>query len=91
MFGKRGKEKKKCKGVKKSVIESTISFANYKKCLFGGENQLRKMNTLRSRKHEMYMEEINKVALSANDDKRIILPDKIHTYAIGHHNVVSNQ
>ncbi|PFX17106.1 hypothetical protein AWC38_SpisGene18591 [Stylophora pistillata] len=84
MFGKRGKEKKKCKGTKKSVVQSTISFANYKKCLFGGEKQLRKMNTLRSRKHEMYMEEINKVALSADDDKRIILPDKIHTYAIGH-------
>ncbi|PFX30928.1 Schlafen family member 5 [Stylophora pistillata] len=79
MFGKRGKEKKKCKGTKKSVVQSTISFANYKKCLFGGGKQLRKINTLRSRKHEMYMEEINKVALSADDDKRIILPDKIQT------------
>ncbi|XP_022800154.1 uncharacterized protein LOC111338012 [Stylophora pistillata] len=79
-----GEEKKKCKGVKQGVVDRTISFDDYKRCLFGGEKQLRKMNTLRSRKHEMYMEEINKVALSADDDKRIILPDKIHTYAIGH-------
>ncbi|XP_022809736.1 uncharacterized protein LOC111346730 [Stylophora pistillata] len=79
-----GKEKKRCKGVKEGVVDRTISFDDYKRCLFGGEKQLRKMNTLRSRKHEMYMEEINKVALSADDDKRIILPDKIHTHAIGH-------
>ncbi|PFX11357.1 hypothetical protein AWC38_SpisGene24958 [Stylophora pistillata] len=79
-----GEEKKKCKGIKEGVVERTISFDDYKRCLFSGVKQLRKMNTLRSLKHEMYMEEINKVALSADDDKRIILPDKIHTYAIGH-------
>ncbi|PFX14317.1 hypothetical protein AWC38_SpisGene21541 [Stylophora pistillata] len=84
-----GDEKKKCKGMKTGVVDRTISFDDYKRCLFSGVKQLRKMNTLRSRKHEMYMEEINKVALSANDDKRIILPDKIHTYAIGHR--LSNQ
>ncbi|XP_022783261.1 uncharacterized protein LOC111324042 [Stylophora pistillata] len=79
-----GDEKKKCKGVKTGVVESTISFDDYKRCLFGGGKQHRKMNTLRSRKHEMFMEEINKVALSADDDKRIILPDRVNTYAIGH-------
>ncbi|XP_022777903.1 uncharacterized protein LOC111319374 [Stylophora pistillata] len=78
-----GKEEKKCKGVKKGVVESTICYDDYERCLFDGEKQLRKMNTLRSRKHDMFMEEINKVALSADDDKRIILPDKIHTHAIG--------
>ncbi|PFX11188.1 hypothetical protein AWC38_SpisGene25251, partial [Stylophora pistillata] len=79
-----GDEKKKCKGVKTRVVESTISFNDYKRCLFGGKKQHRKMNTLRSRKHEMFMEEINKVALSADDDKRIILPDRVNTLAIGH-------
>ncbi|XP_022810632.1 uncharacterized protein LOC111347672 [Stylophora pistillata] len=77
------KEVKKCKGVKQGVVDRTISFDDYKKRLFGGGKQLRKMNTLRSRKHEMYMEEINKVALSANDDKRIIQPDGVNTHAIG--------
>ena len=79
-----GGEMKKCKGVKKGVVESTISFDDYKRCLFGGGNQYRKMNTLRSRNHDIFMEEINKVALSANDDKRVILPDRVNTHAIGY-------
>lgn len=79
-----GGEMKKCKGVKKGVVESTISFDDYKRCLFGGGKQYRRMNTLRSRKHEIFMEEINKVALSANDDKRVILPDRVNTHAIGY-------
>ncbi|PFX11276.1 hypothetical protein AWC38_SpisGene25094, partial [Stylophora pistillata] len=79
-----GKEEKKCKGVKIGVVKRTINFDDHKRCLFGGGKQHRKMNTLRSRKHEMFMEEINKVALSADDDKRIILPDRVNTHAIGH-------
>ena len=42
------------------------------------------MNTFRSRKHDIYTENITKVALSANDDKRIISEDGISTTAIGH-------
>ena len=75
---------KKCKGIKKSVVKRSIHFEDYKKCLFTGEEQLRKMNVFRSHKHEVYTEEINKVALSANDDKRIILGDGVHTLAYGH-------
>ena len=40
---------------------------------------------IRSRKHNVFTEEINKVALSADDDKRIILPDKVNTLAYGHY------
>ena len=83
MFESR-KETKTCKGVKKNVVKSTISFDDYKKCLFSGEQQHRTMNTLRSRKHDIFMEEINKVALSANDDKRVILPDRVNTHAPGY-------
>ena len=78
------KEEKKCKGVKKSVINKTITFNDYKTCLFSGEKQYRQMLTFRTRKHEIFTEEINKVALSGDDDKRIILSDKIHTLAYGH-------
>ena len=42
------------------------------------------MNGFRSRKHDIYTETVNKVALSAKDDKRIICEDGIHTLAIGH-------
>ena len=43
------------------------------------------MNVIRSHKHEIFTEEINKVALSGNDDKRIVLENRIHTLAYGHH------
>ena len=78
-----GREEKKCKGVKKPVVKKSIKFDDYKECLFTGKKQLRKMNVIRSHGHEMYTEEVNKVALSANDDKRIILEDGIHTLAPG--------
>ena len=83
IFGSR-KEIKTCKGVKQVVVKNTISFDDYKKCLFNGEKQHRTMTTLRSRKHDIFTEEINKVALSANDDKRVILPDRVNTHAPGY-------
>ena len=42
------------------------------------------MNIIRSLKHELFTEQVNKVALTANDDKRIIQPDKINTLAYGY-------
>ena len=77
-----GKEVKKCKGVKRSVV---ISFDDYKTCLLTKRGQMRTMNVIRSHKHDIFTEEINKVALSADDDKRIILEDGIHTLAYGHY------
>ena len=52
--------------------------------LFGQEKMLRKMNVIRSHKHEIYSEEVNKVALSGDDDKRIVMEDRIQTMAYGH-------
>ena len=77
-----GKEEKKCKGVKKSAVKK-ISHQDYKDCLFSGRPQMRKMNVIRSHRHAIFTETVNKVALSANDDKRVIL-DGIHTVAHGH-------
>ena len=50
-----------------------------------GSEQMRKMNIIRSRKHTLYTEEVNKVAMSANDDNRVIRPNGVHTLAIGHY------
>jgi hypothetical protein len=82
-----GKEEKKAKGVKKSVIRKNIIFGNYKECLFGREKVYRSMNVFRSRKHDIYTERVTKVALSADDDKRVICKDKVHTLAYGHKNL----
>ena len=81
------KEIKKCKGIKKQVVESSISHEDYKTCLLTGKEQLRKQNILRSYSHEVYTEEVNKVALSALDDKRYILSDGVHTLAWGHYKI----
>ena len=82
-----GEESKKCKGIKKSVVKKSIAHEDYKKCLFTGKEQLRKMNVIRSHRHEVYTEEVNKIALCPSDDKRHILEDGVHTLAFGHYRI----
>ena len=81
-----GKESKKCKGVKKSVVKKivkkSITHEDYKNCLFTGKEQLRKMNVIRSYNHEVYTEEVNKIALCSDDDKRHILKGHTDTLAL---------
>ena len=45
------------------------------------------MNVIRSHFPEIYTEEINKISLSSDDDKRVIMADGIHTIAYGHANL----
>ena len=40
------------------------------------------MNIIRSENHDIYSMNVNKVALSANDDKRLVCPNKIDTKAL---------
>ena len=82
-----GEESKKCKGIKKQVVKNSITHDDYKTCLETGKEQLRKQNIIRSYDHEIYTEEVNKVALSAEDDKRYILEDGKHTLAWGHYKI----
>ena len=75
-------EVRKCKGIKKNVIKKKIDFDDYVKRLISGEKEMRNMKIIRSEKHDIYSKEVNKVALSNEDDKRVVLKDKIHTIAI---------
>ena len=72
---------KKCKGIKKNVVKKKIDFEDYVDCLFKGKKQMRSMNIIRSEKHNIYSKEVNKLALSENDDKRILCKDKVNTKA----------
>ena len=45
------------------------------------------MNVIRSYNHEIYTEEVNKIALSPDDDKRHILEDGIHALALGNYRI----
>ena len=82
-----GEESKKCKGVKRLVVKNSIMHDDYKNCLFTGTEQLRKMNVIRSHKHDIYTEEVNKVALSSIDDKRHMLEGQTTTLALGNYRI----
>ena len=75
-----GKEDKKAKGTEKCVIKRIIKFNGYKNCLLKGKVLLKSQQRFISKKHDVYTEDINKVALSNNDDKRIVSSDKITSY-----------
>ena len=81
-----GSEDKKCKGGTKNITKRRIQFDDYRECLFSRKEQHQKMNVIRSHCHEIYTEEINKIALSSDDDKRVIMTDGIHTLAYEHTN-----
>ena len=57
-----------------------IKFNDYKKCLLNDEIILKSQQRFISKKHDVYTEDINKIALSNDDDKRIVSSDKITSY-----------
>ena len=80
-------ECKKAKGVKKSVVRKTLSFADYVESLQTGRELYRKMCGIRSYRHQVHTIVQNKIAVSAYDDKRCVLEDGIHTLAWGHRDI----
>ena len=78
------KEDKKAKGTKKCVIKNMIKFNDYKKCLLDDEVILKSEQRFISKKHDVYTENINKIALSNNDGKRIVSSNKISSYPYGY-------
>ena len=76
-------EVKKSKGTKKCVIKRELMFENYKDCLFNDKIILKSQQRFKSDHHNVYTEEINKIALSSNDDKRLQTSDRIKTYPYG--------
>ena len=71
---------KKAKGTKKCVVKKKISFNNYLDSLFKNKVLYRSQQRFRSDHHKVYAEEVNKIALSSNDDKRIQTFDRVTTY-----------
>ena len=75
---------KKAKGTKKCVIKKMIKFDDYKKCSLNDKVILKSQQRFISTKHDVYTENVNKIALSNDDDKRIISSDKITSYPYGY-------
>ena len=78
-----GSDHKKAKGTKKCVIKEKLMFENYKDCLFNHETLYTSQGRFKSYYHDVYTEEVNKIALSSNDDKRLQTSDRITTYPYG--------
>ena len=61
-----------------------IEFNEYKKCLLNDELILKSQQRFISKKHNVHTENINKIAVSNNDDKRIVSSNKISSYPYGY-------
>ena len=79
-----GNNIKKAKGVKKSVVKNHIRHEHYKEALFDKKTFRCGMDVLRSERHRIYGQHLNKVSLSPFDSKRWIAENGIDTLAYGH-------
>ena len=61
-----------------------IKFDDYKECLLNDQVILKSQQRFISNKHDVYTEDVNKIALSNDDDKRIVSLDKISSYPYGY-------
>ena len=55
-------------------------FNDYKDCLLNNEVALKSQQRFKSERHDVCTKEINKIALSSNDDKRLQTFDRITSY-----------
>ena len=78
------KEDKKAKGTKKCVIKRMIKFDKYKNSLLHSEVILKSQERFLIKGHDVYTGNVNKIALSSNDNKRIVSSDKITSYSCGY-------
>ena len=76
-------EMKKAKRVKRCVIKRRLMFENYKDSLFNNKTIMRSQLRFKSDHHNVYTEEVNKIALNSNDDKRLQTFDRVTTYPYG--------
>ena len=76
-------EDKKAKGTKKCVIKRRLNFNDYKHCLLNNQIVLKSQQRFNNERNDVYTEEINKIALSRNDDKRLQIFDRITSYPYG--------
>ena len=75
-------EVKKSKGTKKCLIKRRLMFENYKDSLFNNKTILKSQQRFKSDHHKVYTE-VNKIALSSDDDKRLQTFNGIETYPYG--------
>ena len=80
----------RCKGIKTNVVNKELNIDLYKNVLFSRNSKSVEQNAIRSYKHQLYTETVNKVALSSSDDKVYICDNNINTYNFGHYKTKNN-
>ena len=60
--------KQKTKGTEKCVIKRTLKFSYYDDCLFNSKPILQSQQRFKGEARNVFTEQINKIALSINDD-----------------------
>ena len=78
-----GSGDKKSKRTKKCVIKRRLMFEEYKYCLQNKKTILRSQLRFKSETHNVFTEEVNKISLSSNDDKRLQTFDGIASHPYG--------
>ena len=73
-------EVKKAKGTNECIIKRELLFENYKDCLFNSEARLKSQQRFKSDHHKVYTEEVDKIALSSDDAKRLQTFNRVTTY-----------
>ena len=63
--------------------KKVLKFNDYKDCLLNREIILKSQQRFKSERHNVYTEDVNKIALGSNDDKRLQTYDKITSYPYG--------
>ena len=76
-------EMEKAKVVKRCVIKKTLTFEVYKDSLFNNKTIMWSQLRFKSDHHNVYTEEVNKIALNSNDNKRLQTFDRVTTYPYG--------
>ena len=67
----------------KNIKEKNIIFENYIDCLLNDKIISKSQQRFKSDHHEVYTEEVNKITLSNNGDKRLQTFDRITTHPHG--------
>ena len=77
-------EDKRCIDTKRFMVVEGLTFDNYRACLFDGETIHREQMLFENKKHKVYTINKRKIALSRDDDKRLVQADGITTLARRH-------
>jgi hypothetical protein len=79
---------KRAKGIKKYVINKSLSHEHYKNVVLSKLLTYAKMNTFRSKSHHLGSYEIRKIGLHSFDDKRYLF-DTVNSLSYGHYKIPS--